>query len=110
MQHCVKSIQKYGVSSGPYFPAFGLNTERYGKIRTRKNSVSGNFSRSAKNKDLIRTQITLIHLQPRYTCSKSMMKAPEQCLNITLNITQPTFTCSKLTMETLEQCVKLVQN
>ena len=31
MQHCVKSIQKYGVSSGPYFPAFGLNTERYGK-------------------------------------------------------------------------------
>ena len=39
-----------------------------------------------------------------------MMKAPEECLNITLNITQPTFTCSKLTMETLEQCVKLVQN
>ena len=42
--------------SGPYFPAFGLNTEIYGvnlnlriqseyrKIRTRKNSVSGPFS------------------------------------------------------------------
>ena len=27
--HCVKSA-KYGVFSGPYFPAFGLNTERYG--------------------------------------------------------------------------------
>ena len=47
---------KYGVFSGPYFPAFGLNTERYfvslcirsecGKIRTRKNSVFGHFSRS----------------------------------------------------------------
>ena len=47
---------KYEVVSGPYFPAFGLNTERYGvslfiqskcgKIHTTKNSVSGHFSRS----------------------------------------------------------------
>ena len=45
-----------GVFSGPYFPAFGLNTKRYevslriqsrcGKIRTRKNSVFEHFSRS----------------------------------------------------------------
>ena len=44
------------VFSGPYFPEFGLNTEIYGvnlhiyseyrKIRTRKNSVFGHFSRS----------------------------------------------------------------
>ena len=49
-------LSDYGVFSGPYFPVFGLNTERYevslriqsecGKIRTRKNSVSGHFSRS----------------------------------------------------------------
>ena len=49
-------VSKYGVFSGPYFPAFGLNTEIYsvnlsiqsecGKIRTRKNSLFGNFSRS----------------------------------------------------------------
>ena len=43
-------VSKYGVFSGPHFPAFGLNNERYevslhiqsvlcGKIRTRKNSV-----------------------------------------------------------------------
>ena len=42
--------------SGPYFPVFGLNTEiyslnlriqsEYRKIRTRKNSVFGHFSRS----------------------------------------------------------------
>ena len=51
---CVKSVQR--VFPGPYFPAFGLNTERYGvflhiqskyrKIRTRKNSVFGHFSLS----------------------------------------------------------------
>ena len=42
----VCNVSKYGVFSSPYFPAFGLNTERYevslhfqsecGKIRTRK--------------------------------------------------------------------------
>ena len=26
-RHCVK-VSKYGVISGPYFPVFGLNTER----------------------------------------------------------------------------------
>ena len=49
-------VSKYGVLSGPYFPALGVNTERYeislhihsecGKIRTRNNSVFGHFSRS----------------------------------------------------------------
>ena len=48
-------MSKYGVISGRYFPAFGLNTERYfvslrieskcWKIRTRNNSVFGHFSR-----------------------------------------------------------------
>ena len=55
--HCVKCVQIRRFS-GPYFPAFGLNTERYfvslriqfecGKILTRKNSVFGHFSRSEK--------------------------------------------------------------
>ena len=55
--HCVK-VSKYGVIFGPYFPAFGLNPERYfvslrfqsecGKIRTRKNSIFGHFSRSVR--------------------------------------------------------------
>ena len=49
-------VSKRGVFSGPYFPAFGPNTEGYGvslciqsecgKIRTGKNSVFGHFSRS----------------------------------------------------------------
>ena len=49
-------MSKYGAFSGPYFPAFGPNTERYeelfrikskyGKIRIRKNSVFGQFSHS----------------------------------------------------------------
>ena len=59
-------MSKYGVFSGPYFPTFGLDTERYGvslriqsecgKMRTRKNSVFGQFSRSVRlpNKNLVR--------------------------------------------------------
>ena len=49
-------VSKKGVFSGPYFPVFVLNMEIYGvnlriqseyrKIRTRKNSVFGHFSRS----------------------------------------------------------------
>ena len=55
----VWKVSKYGVFSGPHFPAFGQNTERYsislriqseyGKKRTRKNSVFGHFSRSVRN-------------------------------------------------------------
>ena len=55
-------MSKYGVISGPYFPVFGLNTENYGvnlriqswprKMRTRKNSVFGHFSRSENNEIL----------------------------------------------------------
>ena len=50
--HCVKSVRIRGFS-GPYFPAFGLNTERYsvslriqfecGKIRTRTSPNKDNF-------------------------------------------------------------------
>ena len=50
-----RTLSKYGVFSSPYFPIFGLNTEIYGvnhriqseyrKIRTRKNYLSGYFSR-----------------------------------------------------------------
>ena len=49
-------VSKYGVFSGPYFPVFELNTERYSvslhiqskcwKIRTRKNFVYELFSRN----------------------------------------------------------------
>ena len=50
-------MSKYKVIYGPYFPAFGLNTERYGaslsiqseyrKIQSRNNSVFGHFLRRA---------------------------------------------------------------
>ena len=42
-------LSKNGVFSGPYFPVFGLNLRiqsEYKKIRTRKNSVFGHFSRN----------------------------------------------------------------
>ena len=52
-------MSKYAVFSGPYFPVFGMNTEiyavnhhfhsEYRKVRTRKNSVFGRFSRSVNH-------------------------------------------------------------
>ena len=40
-------VSKCRVFSSPYFPVFGLNIQsEYRKIRTRKNSVFGHFSRS----------------------------------------------------------------
>ena len=53
-------MSKHGVFSGPYFPVFGLNTEmygvklliqsKYGKIKTRKNSVFRHASHSERRK------------------------------------------------------------
>ena len=60
MQYTITAwkVPKQGVISGPYFPAFRLNTEKYevslriqseyGKIRTRNHSVFGHFPRSAR--------------------------------------------------------------
>ena len=86
-------VSQYGVISGSYFPASGLNTERYfpafrlnterygvslriqskcRKIRTRKNSIFGHFSRCAcfyiifnwliKNVFSINNNITVFYL------------------------------------------------
>ena len=73
--HCVKHvcIRSY---SGPYFPAFELNTEIYSvnlriqsecwKIRTRKNSVFGYFSHSASSWSWISIRIVI--------CKKNKME------------------------------------
>ena len=52
LRHCVESIDIWSIS-GPYFPSFGLNTERYGlplciqsecgKTRTRKTPKTDTF-------------------------------------------------------------------
>ena len=74
--HTVRKVSRYGVFSGPYFPAFGLNTERSsvslriqsecGKIRTRKNSVFGHFSRSDSFSSWIRRRDTINNLNVSY--------------------------------------------
>ena len=58
-------LSKYGVISGPYFPVFGLNTEiysvnlriqsEYRKIRTRNNSVFGQFPCSGTSRNWIKS-------------------------------------------------------
>ena len=65
--HTAWKATKYAVFSGPYFPEFRLNTERYGvslriqsecgKIQTRKNFVFGHFSRSVSGRKLIKDDI-----------------------------------------------------
>ena len=59
--HCMKSVC-IGIFSGPYFPSFGLNTQRsslslcleskYGGNTDQKKSEYGHFSRSGKVKDM----------------------------------------------------------
>ena len=34
-----ENVSKYGVFSGPYLPAFGLNTGRYARIRTEDGEI-----------------------------------------------------------------------
>ena len=84
-------VSKYGVFSGPYFPAFGLNTERYsislriqskcGKIRTRKNSVFGHFSRSGCECLLVVTDYFSGWTQAYATRNKKYKTAAECLLN-----------------------------
>ena len=62
-------VSKYGVFFGPYFLVFELNTEiyrvnlriqfEYRKMRTRKNSVVGHFSRSEWVWDYMWLQVTM---------------------------------------------------
>ena len=64
ISHCVSV--RIGSFSGPYFPAFGMNTERYsvslriqydcGKIRTRKTPNMDTFH-----------AVSIIHLNPDLT-------------------------------------------
>ena len=67
--HCVEGVRIRSYS-GPHFSSFGLNIERYfvslriqsecGKLRPRKNSVFGHFSRSVGHV----TASSLSHLRP----------------------------------------------
>ena len=72
-------VSKYGVFSCPYFPAFGLNMERYsvstriqskcGKIWNRKNSVFGRFHAVRLSKYTAWYERSQIHYQmfPKFT-------------------------------------------
>ena len=77
VHHCVKSVSIRSFSC-PYFPAFGLNTERYrvslhiqaeyGENRDQKNSENGYFSRSTcyvKSITLIHKPIGALHFPGR---------------------------------------------
>ena len=85
-------MSKYGVFSGPYFPVFRLNTEiycvnlciqsEYGKIRTRKNSVFGHFSRRDESRLLqsflryMQTQFKKPHTKNESRYTRGVVKNP----------------------------------
>ena len=71
--HCVKGVRIW-CFSGPFFPAFGLNTERYevslriesecGKIRTRKASNTDTFHAVLVSKKNYNYVLDLMHKTP----------------------------------------------
>ena len=67
--HCVKSA-KYGVFSGPYFPAFGLNTERYG-VSPYLSVFSPNAGKYGPEKIRIWTLFTQWMFAEESICTKS---------------------------------------
>ena len=61
LNHYVKG-SKYGVFSGPYFPSFGLNTERYG-VSLRIQSECGEIeTRKTPNTDTFHAVSVLLNL------------------------------------------------
>ena len=106
-QHCMKSVRIQNVS-GLYFPAFGLNTERYsvslgiqsefGKIWTRKTLWIWTLFTQCKT--LLFSNIAL--------ATGDWVSIQNQPSRVVLENTQLTFTCSKSTTETLEKGVKNV--
>ena len=87
----VWKVSKYGVFSGPHFPTFGQNTERYsislriqseyGKKRTRKNSVFGHFSRSVRNIHKWITVLNDFHFLLIYFQCSSCCRKKIRCKN-----------------------------
>ena len=72
--------------SGPYFPGFGQNTERYsvslrfqfecGKILTRKNSIFGHFSRNVSTK-IFKSQALITIYWSWLTCYQLVSRIKE---------------------------------
>ena len=51
-KHTVQKVSKYGVFSGPYFPAFGMNTEIY-SVNWRKSLYSVGIQKNMHQEKLL---------------------------------------------------------
>ena len=88
-------MSKYRVISGRYFPAFGLNTERYevslriqsecGKIRARNYSVFGHFLRSVFRSNIFNI-MGILEKDILYSISITLKKVKGHMLNLFLSI------------------------
>ena len=62
MRHCVESVRIWNFS-GPYFPAFGLNTERCGESLSSQSKCGNIRTRKTPNKDTFHVVINFIEYQ-----------------------------------------------
>ena len=63
--HCVKSV-RIQCYSGPHFPAFGLNTERYGASLRIQSKCGITQARKTPNTDAFHT-VTTLHYTNKYS-------------------------------------------
>ena len=76
--HCVKSV-RIPSYSGPHFPAFGLNTERY-EVSLRIQSECGKmWTRITANTDTFYTVLFLAEGSHKYKFPKAYKKPDEFC-------------------------------
>ena len=98
-------MSKYEVFSGPYFPAFGLNTERYG-LSLRIQSECGKMgTRIAPNMDTFYAvhvkRFFLLFLYCFHNFANDNTLSKDRLVKI---LETESEICSKLTIKTSDQC------
>ena len=125
-------MSKYRVFSDPYFPAFGLNTERWRSISPYSVRMQENTDQKILHIWTLFTQWILKNFCHSFTQIYVNQQLPHwnqvsfqvyfkylpahllhnnrilSHVKLIHRNTQPAFTCSKSTIETPEQCVKSV--
>ena len=99
---------KHQFFSGPYFPAFGLNRERYsvslraysdcGEIRTRKNFVFGHFLRSENvvYNNVISIDFLIVSLVLQITVSQKLVDSNGEIVVLTFFVDSLETECIEL--------------
>ena len=81
--HCVKSARRIRSYSGPYFPAFGLNTDRYGVSLHIQSECGKIRTKITPNTDTLQALLTAHELCNSDECLYSIMiKDPYEIIKL----------------------------